>query len=245
MSWHRALAATAVAALGLLLVAAEDSDSVTLGSVERTCPFTGRVFSGRFDVTGTRFCQRLDLKPIGSFASPAQIPVCPDDGFIVFKPAFSAAELDRLRPWLASDAYRRITRDETTYYRYAQTLRALGEPSAEVAWRLVQATWQVERDGDKYRRYANEALAELALVEASDKRRSLEPNLAAALAAELERRMLRFDAARVRLEALQAKPDLPSRLRELVAWELELVAVKDPTRHYLPRGSEEHCRALD
>jgi hypothetical protein len=208
----------------------------TLGSVERTCPFTGTKFSGRIDLSGTRFCTRLDQKPIGMIGAPPEVPVCPDDGFIVFKESFSAAELASLRPWVGSDDYKKLTANETTYFRYAETLRRLGSPSDEIGWRLVQASWQVEREPERYRRYVAAAVKELEGLAAN-------PDMAL-LEAELQRRTGQFDPARRKLEALQKQPGLSDALRAAVARELQFVAEHDSTRHYV-QADEERCKELD
>ena len=173
-----ALAATALLAAGA---------SATARLVERVCPLTGKKFSGG-STWRARVAFTSTLKPIGVTGAPPELPVCPDDGFIVFKETFTAAELERLRPWVGSDEFRALTASESTYYRYAETLRRLGQPSDQIAWRLVQATWQVDRDREKYARYAAAALKEL-------------ENLAAnrdmvMLAAELQRHTGQFDQAR-------------------------------------------------
>ena len=227
MRWLAAFAATALFAAG--------ASAGTLGSVERVCPFTGTKFSGRIDLSGTRFCVRLDLKPIGPIGAPPELPVCPDDGFIVFKEKFTAAELDRLRPWVGSDEFRALTASESTYYRYAETLRRLGQ-SDQVAWRLVQATWQVDRDREKYARYAAAAVKELETLAAN---RDM-----VMLAAELQRRTGQFDQARLKLEGLQKQEGLPEGLRANVERELQFVGEHDSTRHYM-QADEERCKELD
>jgi hypothetical protein len=233
------------------LLAATSTSGRTFGSVERVCPFTGTKFNAEIDASGTRLCQRLDLKPIGFIGAPAEVPVCPDDGFVVFKERFSTEEVNRLRPWVESEEFREMTRTESEYYRIAQTLRRLGEPSDEVAWQLVQASWQVEKDREKYRRYVGEAVRELLAAAAttsppaSGREPALRPEVAAVLASELERRTGQLEHARARLQQLKQKPGLPSTLVEVIDWELELVAAGDTSAHYLPRESEERCSRSD
>src|SRR5262245_45312529 len=146
-----------MAALGGGLIAASEVGARTFRTVERVCPFTGTKFRAHVDASGTRLCLRLDLKPIGLIGAPVELPVCPDDGFVVFKEEFSAGEVERLRPWVESQEFRRLATNESTYYRKAATLRKLGAPSGEVAWALVQASWQVDDDAKKYERYVSEA----------------------------------------------------------------------------------------
>lgn len=224
-----------IAALAVTCTLASAARADTLGSVERTCPFTGTKFSGRIDLSGTRFCMRLDRKPIGPIGAPPEVPVCPDDGFIVFKESFSEAELATLRPWIGSDDYKKLTASETTYFRYAETLRRLGRPSDEIGWRLVQASWQVERGPERYRRYVAAAVRELETG-------SGETLL---LAAELERRTGQFDSARAKLEKLQKQPDLPEGARAVVERELVFVSERDSSRHYAQANDEDRCKELD
>jgi hypothetical protein len=224
-----------IAALAVTCTLASAAGARTLGSVERVCPFTGTRFSGRIDSSGTRFCTRLDRKPIGPIGSPPEVPVCPDDGFIVFKESFSEAELATLRPWIGSDDYKKLTASETTYFRYAETLRRLGGPSEEVGWRLVQASWQVEREPERYKRYVAAAVRELETG-------SGETLL---LAAELERRTGQFDSARAKLERLQKQPDLSEGVRAVVERELVFVSERDSTRHYAQANDEDRCKELD
>jgi hypothetical protein len=224
----------AAIASALLLGGAAGAD--TLGSVERVCPFTGKKFSGRIDTSATHFCVRLDLKPIGATGAPPELPVCPDDGFIVFKETFTGAELERLRPWVRSDEFRIMTANESTYYRYAETLRRLGQPSKQIAWRLVQASWQVDNDREKYARYATAAVKELEALAA-------DPNMVL-LAAELERRTGRFDGARAKLERLQKQTGVSDGARAQLERELQFVAEHDSTRHYM-QLDEERCKELD
>lgn len=223
-----------LAAVAAAFLLAGSAGARTVGSVERVCPFTGTKFSGRIDLSGSTFCTRLDLKPIGLVGAPPELPVCPDDGFIVFKKKFSAAELATLRPWVESEGYRTTTANETTYFRYAETLRRLGAPSDEVGWTLVQATWQVEAEPARYRRYVAAAVSELAQ---GGRRSQL-------LAAELERRTHQFDSARARLSKLEQDPGVSEEERHVVRRELRLVAERDPSRHYLG-DDEERCQKLD
>jgi len=240
-----------LAALGSGLIAASGAGARTFHTVERECPFTGTKFRAHVDASGTRICLRLDLKPIGYIGAPPELPVCPDDGFVVFKDAFSKGEVERLRPWVESQEFRRLASEESTYYRKAATLRRLGAPSSEVAWALVQASWQVEDDADKYGRYVSEALAELTRAAAESpptaggERASLEPDAAALLAGELARRTGQGQRARERFQQLKQKPGLDQRLLEMVDRELELVNAGDFDAHYVPREREAACARSD
>jgi hypothetical protein len=57
--------------------------------------------------------------------------------------------------------------------------------------------------------------------------------------------MSAHDEARERFLALQQGGALPEKLASVVDWQLELVAARDASAHYLPRDEEERCRRWD
>jgi len=63
------------------------------------------------------------------------------------------------------------------------------------------------------------------------------------LVAELSRRIGRFDEARQLL--VNATKEAATSLDEIIGYEVELVERRDTEPHYLPRGEEERCSALD
>src|SRR5262245_40618932 len=83
-------------AIGLLALSAVSAAATTFGDEEFTCPiggqtFTATVFSSTFSVG-----QRLDLKPIGGPLLSMLLPVCPDNGFVMYKMKFSDEEVRTL-----------------------------------------------------------------------------------------------------------------------------------------------------
>jgi hypothetical protein len=204
----------------------------------------------KIDASGTQFCQRLDLKPIGPIAAPALLPICPEDGFVVYKETFSEDEITTLRPWVESDEFRRMTREESPYYRVAQTLERLSAPDDTVASIYISASWEVESDPDRYRRYLALAISRIdsyrSHIKAGKAAQDGWPAEAAALlAAELERRLGQFEAARRRLTPLAEDSDLEGNLLEVIRYELELIEQSDAGPHYWPRDDQERCGRWD
>lgn len=125
-----------------------------------TCPIGG----GRFDFTTTAsystWGARPDGKPFGSWDFPLELPECPANGLVVYE-QFSQAELERLRPLIASPEYQALRRSgDTSYYRAYWLMRRLDAPAPDTLWKLVQASWQAESEPALRRRYLEELVAE-------------------------------------------------------------------------------------
>jgi hypothetical protein len=144
-------------AAALVPVAAEAGIPVTQ---RMTCPIGG----GRFDFTTTgsysTWGARPDGKPFGSWHFPLDLPECPANGLVVYR-EFSEAELERLRPLVASPEYQALRQSgDTPYYRAYWLMRRMDAPAPDTLWTLVQASWQAEPDPALRRRYLEELVAE-------------------------------------------------------------------------------------
>ena len=91
--------------------------------------------------------------------TPPVLPVCPGNGFIVFKEEFSGEELAALEAFVTHPDYAALRKEHTTYYVLAHMLDHLDFHGLQVAFTLLQATWEAEGDPDRYRAYAAEAIA--------------------------------------------------------------------------------------
>jgi hypothetical protein len=208
------------------------SHAMTVHDVDMTCPIGGEKFSARMVGSGTAFGQYLDRRQFGATASPWPLAKCPKNGFVIFRDDFTAGEIAQLTAIVASADYRALQARETNYHVAAWLLRRLGAAPAEVFAFQLAATWEASDDErhDRYDRYAAEALATLEQVLAMPGAPVEDALDKAQLAAELERRLGRFDAAHRRLSAL-----LPhvrgSGLEPLVIQELQLVDARDRAPH--------------
>lgn len=211
----------------------------TSGVTEQTCPLDGKTFKAELDMSGTTFGKQLDLKPVGPTAAPWRLPVCPLDGFVLYQKSFSDEELADFRAYVASAEYVAwVKKGETSHYLLARLLEHRGAPQKGVAWAFLQATWQVEKDAGRYAAYANEALTRYAKLAASLPETDEQWSTAGLVAAELERRLGRFEDAQQRLRVLATKPAFADGfLRDLCNYELALVAKKDTAVHQMSEAS--------
>ncbi len=125
-----------------------------------TCPVGGGSFS--FTPTGsvTATGERPDGKPFGSTTFPVAVPECPDNGLVLYKD-YTAEEVAKLEPMVASEAYQALRREDTPYYRAYWLMKAMGLPPERYLWALLQASWEAETKPELRKRYLTE------LVEAS------------------------------------------------------------------------------
>jgi hypothetical protein len=225
-----------------------DAAALTAVPVEVECPVDGTRTRSMEMLSGTVFCMRLDLKPVGAIASPPPIHECPKDGYVWHSDDLTESELDSVRRWIRSEPYRQL-RSESPHFRLARIYQAAGRDSLTIARALLQASWEVESTPERHERYLAESLSHL--VRHLDERTTgaAETEGRASheiLAAELERRLGEFDAAEERLERLRREDRVTTpREKEIVEYEMDLVARGDSEPHCLPRQDEERCRSYD
>jgi len=98
--------------------------ATTLYPLERTCPVGGEKYASVGIGSTTQLGMRLDLRPMGPAAN-LPTPVCPN-GFVVFKDEtrFTEAEIAKLTPLVASDAFQRARQEHTEAYRCSSAGRS-------------------------------------------------------------------------------------------------------------------------
>lgn len=204
-----------VFALGLLgaAVLPRPATAMTFSEQQLVCPIDGQSFSARVMSSGTSFGIYFDTQSYGAIASPAPLPACPGNGFVVADDSrhYSEAELATLRALVASDEYRGWVAHDTSYYRLAKQMAALGDPPDQIAGALLRASWQA--GSERYPRYAGEALEAMqqrAIREAGSDR-AYHTRL---LIGELQRRLGRFDEAQATFEALRSDRAFPGKQEE-------------------------------
>jgi len=236
----------------LLSCLSESAWALTFAQVSRVCPFTGTKFDTTVAASGYSACRRLDLKPIGAIAAPPPVPLCPDDGFVVYKEEFSPTEISTLREWIESDEFRRAASEESPYFRVALTRERLGDPADAIAWAYLQASWEVESDSERYVRYVTRALEKFEVVlesldagaPGSDAHES--HTATTIVSAELLRRLGRFEEAGRRLARIEHGDALDPDRAAIVRYEAALIESGDSGRHYSPiEEEEEECSEGD
>src|SRR5262245_12112417 len=110
-------ALSTLVALGALLgSAAERTQALTMFDKEVTCPIGGQTLKTKAVAIYRQTGMRLDSKPLGSLVAPMPYPVCPENGFVMYKDEFSEDELATLRPIVLSETYRQARQEHTDHY---------------------------------------------------------------------------------------------------------------------------------
>jgi hypothetical protein len=127
-----------------------------------TCPIGGGSFQLEPVAPPVVAGERPDGRPIGSVKFPLALPECPDNGLVLYKD-YDPAEVAKLEPLVASEAYKALRKEDTQYYRAYWLMREMGVGPELYLWALLQASWEAEGRPELRKRYLEE------LVEASAK----------------------------------------------------------------------------
>lgn len=202
----------------------------TGGMVDFICPIDQTEFSAYQDFSGTSFGVRLDFKKIGPIAQPWTLPDCPKCHFVLFDEEASQEDLDKLRPFILSEAYQEHAK-KSSYYRLALIKTYLHKPLFHIAWMYLQASWQNEDNSAAYQDCLTKALDTLrkALPQVAKMPEQHDDYLVACyLRIELARRLGDFTEANT---ALREFPPIGTTeitwLPQVLAFEKERVAAKD------------------
>jgi len=162
-----------------------------------TCPIGGGSFSFTTATGIATTGERPDGKPFGSWTFPLAIPECPDNGLVLYKD-YSAEEVAKLEPIVASEAYQALRKEHTPYYRAYWLMKAMGLPPERSLFALLQASWEAEPKPELRKLY----LAELAEASAAVPPRPADLNWIGmeGRAINALRELGRFDEAIARLD---------------------------------------------
>jgi hypothetical protein len=127
------------------------------------CPIGGAEFEWTPMLPPAALGYRPDGKPYGAGAAPPALPECPDNGLILYKD-YSADEIERLAPLVASGDYQALRRD-AQYYRAYWLMKQMGVDSRLSLLALLQAAWQSDDRPEMRARYLAEFAEETGKVE--------------------------------------------------------------------------------
>ena len=205
MTCLRTAVAGAAATLSLMAVgAAGPAHALTYRDKMIICPLDGRPFMARVVNSYTQFGVRLDLKPHGALDAPIPLPVCPGNGFVMFKRKFAPAEIEAIKKIVFTDAYRKARAKNTNYYMAGYIRERMGAGGDVLGQYYLRASWEAEnrKSAAAHRRYMALALAKFDGFLGTSPKKDRKWWTAQLLAANVERKLGRFAAARVRLERL-------------------------------------------
>jgi len=225
MSRRLPLRIAAALALGL---AAAPAMALTYFDADYVCPIGGEKFKQSTVASGTQFGVHLDLKPFGATAAPWPLPVCPGNGFVMYREDFDKAQLKKLAALIATPAYRDAVREDTPYFRAAMQMREVGEAPDAIAFNLLKASWETDAQPARYARYAAATLDALRASQAAGAGDAEQRLTFDVLIGELLRRLGRFEEADAHFAALQAAPTpLPETLARVLRQERALIAARN------------------
>jgi hypothetical protein len=193
-----------IGSIALFVVAAtiKQVHALMLYNAEFICPIGGEKFTAEVVGSYTQFGVRLDLKPFGALIAPIPLPVCPKNGFVMYKSEFSETELEQLKPLVLSDDYRRTRAEHTDYYMVAYLRERMGADSLDLGFLYLKASWEAEDKRALLTSYRSLALTKFDDFLTRDNSESGQWWIAAIVVAELERLLGHFDAAEERLAKL-------------------------------------------
>ena len=191
--------------------------ALTFSDEEITCPLDGTKFEFSGVASFTQRGYRLDWKPFGALRAPMPLPVCPTNGFVMYKRKYTEQEVVSLRRIVTSDAYQQARRRHTDYYMVAFIQERMGADVSEIAYSYLKAGWEVERRDptlmNHYFRLCLKKLDEFLDDKIMYDEDWWESHL---LAANLERRLGEFEAATRRLDDASSFTLLKNSIQEVV-----------------------------
>jgi hypothetical protein len=205
------------------------SHATTFAEVDFTCPIGGEKFKDHVMMSTSIFGRRLDFKPI-PLVSIAAYPKCPRNGFVLFEREFTAEQIEKLTPVVATAEYQSLAKANATHYLAAHLKKALGAPKPEIAHELLLSIFEGEdaNTGDRalYLKETVEAL-DLATPELKPGTHEWHDNVY--LGAELQRQRGEFTDAAARLAKLKdAKIEAePERLETMKLFRDQVQALID------------------
>lgn len=223
-----------IVAACLLVLALAATASAQGVAVRRICPIDGKSFQYQARPAPASREAFLDMKSVDS-TEPWPHAKCPENGFVMYKSSFSSDEISKLREFVLSDAYRSLVETHSTRYLEAALRKHLGEAPYDVAWSLVQATWEVASDPARYKQYAEEALATYEGIKIESLREARHRVLKQMISGELERRLGLFDKARDRFFGMRDGAEFATKfLQRVIDLQLKLIRAKDTSSQRMP-----------
>jgi hypothetical protein len=197
------------------------------------CPLGGESFKQTMAGSGYQAGVMLDLKPYGPIAAPWPLPVCPGNGFVIYKRDFAPDDLEKLKSLIGTPQYPLAS---PPHYRAYLMMKHLGQPPKQQFGLLLRATWRTYGPDNLYAKEALDLVTSLLQDTSLEARERLSFTL---LKGELQRRLGLFTDSKNTFDALSA-PDsqLDAFSRSIVSCQLDLNKANNrnpspvPNEHY-------------
>ncbi len=222
----------------LCALCAPAANALTFNEVELVCPVDGEKFTATLAGSGTTFGRYLDLKPYGPTAAPWPLAKCPTSGFVMYKQKFSDDEISQFRKYVASGEYKALKDANTNYYLAAKLRASQGEKPPQIAYTLLQATWEA-KSFPQYQQYATEALDayKAAVADTTTDPKQWVHNQF--VAGELERRLGRLDDSKARFKSLADREEAKTGMFPVILdLQLQLIEAKNTQPQQIPRRND-------
>lgn len=203
-------------------------------TVEAVCPIDGEKFKYQTAPQRTSNETYLDQRPVDP-AFPWPHAKCPTSGFVIYRSNFPKNRLSRLQEYVKTDEYQRAAKIHTTHYLEALMRRQMGDSPYSVAYALLQASWEVAGEPERYKQYAGEALAAYDAIPLESLPQIRERIFKRLISGELARRLGQFDSAENRFLALRDAAELSKPFfQKIVELQLKLVRARDSSPQRIP-----------
>lgn len=218
----------------LALVASCVAGAEEVQWIRARCPVCDDKFKYRLVMQELRSGLRLDFKQFGNPHSPTALADCKKCGFVI--PDGGRDGLDRdqsavLKEMVRSDRFK-AAEDETSYFRLALALEALGRPPEDIAFAYLAASWQVDDEPIRCQVYLARSLSWYDMF--LDRPEPATPARVRAmlLKAEIMRRLGRFAEAGEYLADLAYHPAVASQAHQnIIQQQKDLVDARDDEPH--------------
>jgi hypothetical protein len=191
-----------------LQIAASPVNALTLYQSQVTCPINGDRFTATLVSSFHQQGMRLDSKPEGNLVAPYPYPVCPENGFVIYKDDFAEGELLAIKAIVKTEEYRRARGEHTDYYMIAYVMKRLGNDQYDLGNLYLQASWEAEGKRSLLaRQYQALAIEHFDTFLKHNATITHDWWIASILAAELNRLVGNFGGVEARLSNLPPAPD--------------------------------------
>ena len=198
---------------------------------ERTCPLCASKFITVVDMSGSRFDQRLDLKPLGAIVAPWRIPVCTKCRFVIYAEKIPAGELEKCRAIVAHDDYKKHA-SRQSHYLLGRIYEKLNRRHFETGILFLQASWQDETNRELWREDLSLSIGHMSASLGENPSSGQQWQTAQVLIGELHRLLGSFDDAKRHYDSIRDMKEFRGNLmEEIIAYELHLIAAKDSSHH--------------